>query len=247
MTKTGALAVAATVLGATLAFAPNAAAQTPGTAVWDPFESFNKAVYSFNEAFSSAASTPLAQAYRDNVPVGVRTSVDNFFTNLREPLTALSSALQGDMSNAGLSLGRFAINSTAGIGGLFEVATALDWRSKPQDLGVTMCSYGVPAGPYIVLPFIGATTARESAGILATYSLVYNVSHDWAPGAIVLDRSASIANDRPLGDAVGLSAPKTYEEERDAYLAFRTKLCDGTVAQQDLKASPLGSLMRVSQ
>ena len=245
MGKMGALA-ATTVLGATLTFAQGAVAQTADT-VWDPFESFNKAVYSFNEAFSSAASAPLVEAYRDNVPAGVRASVDNFFTNLREPLTALSSALQGDMSNAGVSIGRFAINSTAGIGGLFEVATALDWRSKPQDLGVTMCSYGVPAGPYIVLPFIGATTARESAGILATYSLVYNVSHDWAPGAIVLDRSASIANDRPLGDAVGLSAPKTYEEERDAYLAFRTMLCNGTVPQQDLKASPLGSLMRVSQ
>ena len=246
MRKTGALAVATTVLGAMLS-AHSAVAQTEVAPVWDPFESFNKAVYSFNEAFSSAASGPLVEAYRYTVPAGVRTSVDNFFTNLREPLTALSSALQGDMSNAGVSLGRFAINSTAGIGGLFEVATDLDWRSRPQDLGVTMCSYGIPAGPYVVLPFIGAATIRETAGILATYSLVYNMSHDWGSGAIVLDRAASIANDRPLPDAVAPLAPRTYEEQRDAYVAFRTQLCNGSVAKQDLKASPLGSIMPVSQ
>ena len=244
MGKTRALAVAATVLGGTLMFAQGAAAQAADEGVWDPFESFNKAVYSFNEAFSSAASAPLVEAYRDNVPAGVRASVDNFFTNLREPLTALSSALQGDMSNAGVSLGRFAINTTAGIGGLFEVANELDWRSKPQDLGVAMCSYGVPAGPYIVLPFIGAATARETVGILATYSLAYNISHDWAPGMIVFDRAASLANDRPAPDE---TAPLTYEKQRDAYLAFRNTLCNDTLDGQKLKASPLGSVMPLTQ
>lgn len=245
MRNTGAIAVATTVLSAVL-FAQSAVARAEVAPVWDPFESFNRAIYSFNGAFSSVASAPLIEAYRENVPVGVRTSVDNFFTNLREPLTALSSVLQGDMSNAGMSLGRFAINSTAGIGGLFEVASELDWRSEPRDLGMALCSYGIPAGPYIVLPFIGAASARETAGIVATYSLAYNMSHDLAPGAIVLDRAASLANDHPLPDARDQIAPRTYEEERDAYLAFRTMLCNGTI-QEDLKASPLGSIMQTGQ
>lgn len=238
-------AVAAVMLSATPSFAQSVPAG--GSTVWDPFESFNKAVYSFNRAFSSEAAAPLIQAYHDNVPLGVRTSIDNFFANLREPLTALSSALQGDMSNTGVSAGRFAINTTAGIGGLFDVATELGWRSKPQDLGMAMCSYGVPAGPYIVLPFIGASTLRETVGVLATYSLVYSASHDWGPGVIVADRAASVANDRPLPHAMAPGAPKTYEEQRDAYLAFRTDLCNGSIAEQDLKASPLGSVMQVSQ
>lgn len=234
MKKLGATLLMAMIAGSS----PSMAQSVTGSdlAAWDPLENLNRAVYSFNEAFSSTAAGPLAETYREYVPQGMRSSIDNFFVNLREPLTALSSALQGDLENAGNSLGRFAINSTAGIAGLFDVATEMDWRAKPQDLGVAMCSYGVPSGPYLVLPFLGASTVRDTAGIFATYTLAYNVSHDMFPSYIVLDGAAARAEE-PAPIVAG-----SYEMQRASYLAFREGLCSDALPAATLKASPLGKV-----
>lgn len=251
--KSGGVCRAGMVLAALALSTPVLAQPAAGeTTVWDPFEDFNRAMYSFNEAFNSAAAAPLLEGYREYVPPAVRQSVDNFFSNLREPVTAVASTLQGDLTNAGLSLGRFAINSTAGIGGLFDVASELDWRSRPQDLGVTLCKYGVPSGPYVVLPFFGSSTLRETAGTFATYTLAYNVSHDLFPAYFVADSfAAKVQEPAPAVNApAAIPAPadagpvvqQSYEADRLAYIQFRDRFCANDVETEILAAGPLGKV-----
>src|SRR3954452_11260889 len=111
-------------------------------AIWDPWEALNRASFSFNAALAKIIAEPVTAAYQRAVPQPVQTGIGDFFTNLREPVTAVSSGLQGDFQNAGVSVGRFAINSTVGIVGLFDVATEMGWVSRPEDIGATLCSYG---------------------------------------------------------------------------------------------------------
>jgi len=200
---------AALVAGAPVAASAQAAATS--ASVWDPFETINRATYAFNTAFVAVVATPVISAYRETVPASWQTGIDNVFTNLREPVTAISSAVQGDFNNMGVSVGRFAINSVAGIGGVFDVATRMGYVSKADDLGNAMCSYGVPAGPYLMVPFVGPSNAREAAGTVATYGMVYyGVSHDYAFPYVVADRVAAAAADMklaPAGTEVTVNAP----------------------------------------
>ena len=153
----------ASCFGVVLALAtalPGMAWAADGTA-WDPLESLNRASFDLNAALAKTIAEPVAAAYQSAVPAPIQSGIDDFFTNLREPVTAVSSGLQGDFQNAGVSVGRFAIHSTVGIVGLFDVATQMGWVSRPEDIGATLCSYGVHSGPYIVVPILGPTTVRE--------------------------------------------------------------------------------------
>src|SRR5436305_259005 len=149
---------------------------------------------------SVAPAEPVTAAYQKVVPEPVQTGVGDFFTNLREPVTAVSSGLQGDFQNAGTSVGRFAINSTVGIVGIFDVATELGWVSRPEDIGTTLCSYGFHAGPYIVVPILGPTTAREAVGALGTYyALAGLVTGDSTFNYLVTDRVVATISTKPTG------------------------------------------------
>jgi len=234
------LAVAAALPSALPAWADDAK-----PAAWDPLESFNRGVYSFNSAFGDSVANQVATAYDSSVPESVRAGVDNVFTNLREPLTAVASGLSGDMKNAGLSAGRFAINTTAGLGGIYDVATGMGWVSRPTDLGMTLCRYDVPAGPYLVLPFVGATTVRDAVGVLAAYWAAFFVLEDWAPVYIVADRADAYAASHGSGAAAAAPADG-YADQRDQYLAQRAGACDGTLTADRLKAGPYGRVMEAT-
>jgi phospholipid-binding lipoprotein MlaA len=220
-----------------------AKAQTAVAQPWDPIETVNRAVYNFNVAFATTVAWPVADAYRATVPEAVQAGVDNVFTNLREPVTAVSSGLQGDLNNAGLSVGRFAVNSTAGIGGIFDVATRLGWVSRPQDLGATLCSYNVPAGPYLVLPFIGPATTREAVGLGLVWYATFGLLDEWALTYIVADRGAAFAADPPR-DVSGAADP--YLARRADYYAVREAACDAATPAERLKASPLGQVVETA-
>jgi phospholipid-binding lipoprotein MlaA len=209
---------------------------------WDPIETVNRAVYNFNVAFATTVAGPIAEAYRATVPVSVQTGVDNVFTNLREPLTAISSGLQGDLHNAGMSAGRFAVNSTAGIGGIFDVATHMGLVSRAEDLGSTFCKYDVPAGPYLVLPFVGPTNAREAVGIGLTWYAVFGLIDDWAATYIVADRASALAANPPPDTS---ASADPYAERRARYLATRDTACSDATPAETVKASPLGQVQIV--
>lgn len=221
------------------ATAAPASAQTVVAQPWDPIETVNRAVYNFNVAFASMVAGPVASAYRTTVPASVQAGVDNVFTNLREPVTAISSGLQGDFRNAGMSAGRFAVNTTAGIGGIFDLATRLGLESRAQDLGATFCAYDVPAGPYVVLPFVGPSTVRELVGLALAWYGAFGVLNDWAVGYIVADRAVGLAADPPPDFS---ATPDPYLERRAFHFAVREAVCSEGTPSEILKASPLGQV-----
>ena len=130
----------------------------------DPFESWNRAMFAFNQKADSYVLSPVAKGYRAITPKPVRTGVSNFFNNLGEPITAVNSVLQAKPGKAVRSLTRFIFNSTIGLFGLFDVAGAMGIEREREDLGQTLAYWGVGSGPYLVLPILGPSNLRDLGG-----------------------------------------------------------------------------------
>lgn len=130
----------------------------------DPLEPVNRAVFEFNQRLDRNAALPAASYYAETVPSPVRTHVHNILANLSGPVTSVNYALQGEMGHAGEALARFAVNTTVGVAGLFDVATDWGLPERNRDFGLTLGTAGVPAGPYLVVPFGGSTAMRDLAG-----------------------------------------------------------------------------------
>lgn len=136
----------------------------------DPLESVNRFFFVFNDKFYRYAAKPVARGLRI-LPVPVRQSMANFFSNLGAPISAGSALLQGDVRNAGTELGRFVLNSTAGLAGFLDPATDVGLLQDEEDLGQTLARWGVGHGPYLVVPFYGSTSLRDAFGSGATSAL----------------------------------------------------------------------------
>ena len=130
----------------------------------DPFEDFNRAVFDFNEALDAAIFLPLAKIYRAIFPKPVRDTFRNFMRNLNAPFILANDVLQGEGERAGMTLSRFLINTTLGVGGLFDMATGLGVPYHDEDFGQTLGVWGVEEGVYLVLPVIGPSTVRDGFG-----------------------------------------------------------------------------------
>src|SRR5215471_5242436 len=134
----------------------------------DPLEDTNRAIFDFNQMVDRNVLVPVAKAYRTVLPDVVRDSLRDFLHNLRAPLIFANDALQGDFERAGQTFARFTLNSTLGIGGLIDVAG--QWGQLPyheQDLGVTFGTWGIPEGPYLVVPILGPSNPRDLSGQVA--------------------------------------------------------------------------------
>jgi phospholipid-binding lipoprotein MlaA len=127
----------------------------------DPMEKFNRKSYAFNNSVDKAVIRPVAIAYRSVTNVPVRTSVSDFFTNIRMPITVANDLLQARPKQALYSSGRFLVNLTLGIGGLFDPASQFGIPLEDNDFGVTLARWGLPEGDYLVLPLLGPTTVRD--------------------------------------------------------------------------------------
>ncbi|MBN9528825.1 MAG: VacJ family lipoprotein [Alphaproteobacteria bacterium] len=130
----------------------------------DPVEPLNRAVLGVNEGLEFWILRPLAVTYRDLVPNLVQRMVSNFLDNLTQPLYAINAALQGNGKGTGNALGRFVINSTVGLAGLFDVVPEVP--NVKYDFGATLAKYGVEPGPYLVLPVLGPYSLRDGGGLL---------------------------------------------------------------------------------
>lgn len=128
----------------------------------DPLEGFNRSMFAFNESVDSAVLKPAAQAYQKVTPGVVKTAVGNFFSNAGDVWTAVNNVLQGNFADGANDFMRFAINTTIGVGGLIDVASAGGMPKHQADFGQTLGVWGVPAGPYVVLPILGPSTLRDS-------------------------------------------------------------------------------------
>jgi phospholipid-binding lipoprotein MlaA len=132
--------------------------------IWDPLEPVNRGIFWFNDKLDTALFEPLAKGYDYITPEPVQSGVKNFFRNLNYPIFLLSDLTQLKFDQAASDSGRFLINSTIGLLGLFDVASNFGLEYHPEDLGTALAYYGVPSGPYLVLPLLGPTNLRDFTG-----------------------------------------------------------------------------------
>lgn len=138
-------------------------AATPGrTTNNDQFEKFNRGMYKFNDALDRAALKPAAKGYKKITPQWIRTGISNFFSNLEYPGVAINQFLQGKGKLGFRDTGRFLVNTTLGLGGLFDVATHMGLEKNDEDFGQTLAKWGVGSGPYLTLPFFGPSSLRDA-------------------------------------------------------------------------------------
>ncbi|MFN3077588.1 MAG: VacJ family lipoprotein [Alphaproteobacteria bacterium] len=130
----------------------------------DPIEPTNRAVFAFNDAADRYVFEPAARGYRDYVPDRVRIGIRNILTNLSEPLVFVNDVLQLEGQRAADTVGRFILNSTTGVLGLFDLADMGGTPHHKSDFGMTLASWGTPEGPYLVLPLFGPSNVRDGAG-----------------------------------------------------------------------------------
>ena len=128
----------------------------------DPWESMNRSIYKINVVFDNATTKPLSKGYKKIIPRPVRKGVTNFFRNLTTPRSVVNNFLQGKPVHGLSELGRFVLNSTLGIGGLIDVATASGMQEYSEDFGQTAAVWGIPDGPYVMLPLLGPQTLRDA-------------------------------------------------------------------------------------
>lgn len=132
----------------------------------DPLEPMNRAMFEFNQELDRIILKPIATIYRDKVPEPAQASVLNFMHNIDTPMNFANEVLQLKLKKAGISLSRFAINSTIGVAGLFDPASTLGLRYNDEDFGQTLGRYGVPEGPYLMIPLLGPSNPRDAFGDL---------------------------------------------------------------------------------
>ena len=137
----------------------------------DPAEPVNRAVFKANMAADHAVMKPVAQAYSDHVPEGVQKGIHNVVQNLKEPAVAVNDALQGNIQHAWQSVQRLAVNSTAGVAGIFDVADKLGIPPHKADFGQTLAVWGVGEGPFVELPLLGPSNARDTVGTVVDMAM----------------------------------------------------------------------------
>jgi phospholipid-binding lipoprotein MlaA len=191
----------------------------------DPFEPFNRGVTRFNDGLDDAVLKPVATAYRDTVPSPVRTGVHNFFGNLRDAWSAVNALLQARPREAAENFMRFNVNTFLGLGGLLDIASEMGIERTTLDFGHTLGRWGVPAGPYLVLPFFGPSSVRDATGLLADRQgdlVVQGVDHvptrNTLYGVRVVDTRAGLLR---AGELLEDAALDKYSFTRDAYLQRR--------------------------
>jgi phospholipid-binding lipoprotein MlaA len=193
----------------------------------DPFEKTNRAIFGFNEALDSAVLTPVAKGYQATVPELMRMGVTNFFGNFGDGWSAINNLLQGKVEQSATMVMRVAANTLFGIGGIFDVASDLGMERSTEDFGQTLGRWGMPAGPYIVWPLLGPSTARDTLG--RPLDLAWSPSLAINDGGVniglsalnLVDTRANLLSASRVVD--GLAFDK-YTFIRDAYVARRRSL-----------------------
>ena len=146
--------------------------QQHSEAVNDPFEHVNRGIFAFNKGLDKVLMEPMARTYRTVTPVWGRDRVENFMSNLNEPVNFVNHIFQGDEEDAAAAMGRFLVNSTIGLFGFFDMASSHeDLKRVPTDFGLTLKSYGTETGPYLILPVFGPSTARDVVGKAVDFSI----------------------------------------------------------------------------
>ncbi|MEQ6884905.1 VacJ family lipoprotein [Salicola sp. Rm-C-2C1-2] len=137
----------------------------------DPWQSFNRSIFAFNEVVDSNVARPVARGYNRVTPEPVNNGISNFFSNIGEPANVVNSLLQGKGEAALISTGRFIFNTTFGLLGLVDVASYMELPEQDEDFGQTFGVWGADTGPFLMLPFMGPSTVRDTAGRSVDYAV----------------------------------------------------------------------------
>jgi phospholipid-binding lipoprotein MlaA len=195
--------------------------------VADPLIGYNRIAFAVNDKLYFWCLKPLAQGYKAVTPSFFRTGVTNFFHNLTTPIRFVSSALQGKIKGAGSELGRFVVNTTVGIGGVWDPADKFfGLKPSEEDLGQTFGKYHIGNGFYIVWPFLGPSTLRDSTGMLGDMFLnpgYYLTPSDLAIGVGVFDTINKVSYRIGDYETVKSTSLDPYVMVRDFYIEYRNK------------------------
>lgn len=216
----------------------------------DPLEPMNRKIFAFNMAADKYALRPVVKGYRKITTPGFRSKVRTFLSNLKTPLTVVNDLLQLNFKNAGRDLSRFVINSTIGFLGVYDVADRMGIAPNYQGFGTTMAVWGIPSGPYLVLPLLGPSNVRDFAGTAAnvafdpfTYISYQNDNDDVTRAFFIADVVEAVAayeNSLELLDEGRKSSLDFYAYMRSMYQQYRKKTIEnakGTKTDEDGKAA----------
>lgn len=203
----------------------------------DPLEGMNRGIYKFNQVTDNAVIKPVAKGYKAITPSPIRTGINNFFSNLGMITTVVNDLLQLKLAYAFTDAGRFVINSTFGIAGFIDVASMDKIEKRKEDFGQTLGYWGLGSGPYLVLPFLGPSSVRDTTGFIVdtatsdpiTYT--HNIGeirlHNQLRAIQFIDKRAELLTATDLVDEASLDP---YAFTRDAYLQRRaSQIQDGAV------------------
>lgn len=206
-------------------------ADPSGYEVYDPWEGFNRNVYEFNDVVDRYALKPVAEFYRNWTPELVRTGVTNFFSNLEEPINLLNNLFQLKGEGSLTTAGRFVFNTTFGLGGLIDVATGFGLPEQEEDFGQTLGYWGARPGPFLVLPFLGPSTVRDSSRYLVDSQVPSGYHYVESPDVYFLMGMRVVDLRARLIPAEGaLIGEDRYRAVRNAYLQQRQyQVNDGKV------------------
>lgn len=221
----------------TFELAPTVVSYEPET-FNDPFEGFNRPVFAFNDFMFRHILIPVGHGYQTVVPKPVRSGVSNFFSNIREPLNAVNNLIQGNGSSSGTSVGRFVINSTIGLLGLFDPADHwFDIKEKKATLNQTLATYDVGYGSFLVLPFIGQTDTRN--GFSTVVEGIFHPINALAgsPESFYIQGYSSFHEFAPQAD----SYETLQQKSEDPYLFFRNLYLQGVLRDEQFNEGAMPS------
>jgi phospholipid-binding lipoprotein MlaA len=205
----------------------------------DPLEPFNRTMFKFNDTLDQVALKPAATAYKKVLPGFVQTGVNNFFGNLSDVWTGANNLMQGKGEQGMSDWTRVALNSTFGIGGLFDIASEAGLKKHNEDFGQTLGYWGVPSGPYLMLPLLGPSTVRDTGGLpldMAASPWTYKTPEhvrNIGTGVRVIDARANLLDASTLLEDAALDR---YEFIRDGFLQRRqSQVFDGESSRKALK------------
>lgn len=192
----------------------------------DPLEPVNRRIHALNRLLQAHVLGPVAEAYVEYTPPGVREGVANAFANLGEPITAISAIAAGDLPRAANAALRFGINTTIGLGGVSDAAAPLGFARRPMAPADALCSWGVASGPYLVLPLLGPSTLRDAGAMVATGAALSQavgpeVFLGWRAG----DLFTAYAGFHAELQQVDAQALDSYALHRSAFLQRRAAAC----------------------
>lgn len=222
----------------------SACASVPGGPTeGDPFESYNRAMFSFNEKLDEYILKPVTKGYDKVMPSPVKTGVSNVFSNLDDVFVIVNDLLQFKFTQFAQDTTRFIVNSTFGIFGIFDVATQMGLPKHHEDFGQTFATWGIGKGPYVVLPFFGSKTLRGTGGFIieSIYDPLYNIEDNDAAlyGSVALRAIDARYKLLKASNVVDQAALDKYSFVRDAYLQHRENLIyDGNPPEKEVLKAP---------